>query len=449
MIGQGWLVIGPSLHGSLINNKREISYFQELSLMMISGLIINYGLVLIIHSLKISMIVGGVLAIIGISCYSVMLKRSIHRNRFTPISFVKLFGILLSSSIFIIPIFALPLVDWDARSIWFFHGKMIYMAGALSQNTGWLHPSAFFSHSDYPNLIPTLAAQIAHIFGYWNEYLPKSSLFFLLVPAIILLFTFYRRSFSFLLLIILIPFSFASKLWNGYMDGYITLYFAVSMLLLGRYFIKSKPIDLIGSVLCLFILIYLKNEGELALVAGSLAIVLTLFLKMTKFSFTNFFKSYWRVVLFLVLLLLPFGIWSIYKHQWGITNDLELGTNQSFVQLMTRIKDGSYLIILQNFNTQMKNGLMLLGFLVFGSMALKIKIPKVILPIILAGGIYCVGLFMVYLVTPLDLLWQMRTSVDRTLLTATACIYAASYFLLANLEKNEENNLRQNDILQI
>src|SRR5258706_16435582 len=66
-----------------------------------------------------------------------------------------------------------------------FHAKMIYTAGAFGQSTGWQNPVVAFSHPDYPNLVPTLAAQAAFVVGFWNEYIPKISLFFMLGPSII------------------------------------------------------------------------------------------------------------------------------------------------------------------------------------------------------------------------------------------------------------------------
>lgn len=437
LIGQGWLIFGPLFHGSLISKKRLIPYFHELAILMISGLIINYGIVLLVQSLKTSIIISSVLAFIGIYCYLISLKKTIKRSDFTSNFFIKLFGIILAGSLFIGPIIFQPLIDWDARSIWFLHAKMIYSAGSFNQTIGWLHPSIYFSHVDYPNLMPTLAAQIPFLMGFWNEYLPKLSLLFLLVPAITLLFTFYKRSFSFLVLITLIPFSFATRLWNGYMDGYLILYFSLSMLLLGRYYKASKPFDLISSVFCLIFLLYLKNEGVLAVISGSIALFFTLVIKKNKFSIRTMVKENYPLIIGLVLLLLPFGIWNLYKYQWGITNDLALGSSQTFLQFLNRINDGSYKTIIKSVYRQMHNGIMLVSLLSFTSIALKKKIPSEILPIIIAAGVYCLGIMTIYMVTPWELNWHLLTSVDRTVLSVTACLYVICFYLVSNLEKEE------------
>lgn len=411
--------------------------------MIISGLIINYGVVLIFHSLQNSILVSSILAIIGVSCYLVVVKRTINRKIFSNDSSIKLFGIILTSGFIIGPILALPLIDWDARSIWFFHAKMIYVAGSLNQNSGWLFPSALFSHVDYPNLVPTLAAQITYLYGFWNEYLPKASLIFILLPAVILLFTFYRRSFSFLFLIILIPISFCTTLWNGYMDSYISFYFALSMLLLGRFYSTSQITDLISSIFCLILLLYIKNEGALTLIAGICAIVVAILMKNLKLSKKLVFLKNWKYFLLIILLVVPFGIWNLYKNQWGLSNDLALGTGQTFVHLFNRIEDGSYKVIFEKINIQMTNGLLLLVFLFLASIALRIRIPRLIIPIIIAGGIYYAGIFLIYMVTPMDLLWHLEFSVDRTILTVTVCVYVTCYYLISNLELLEDNKLRR------
>lgn len=437
LIGQGWLIIGPLLHGSLFNRKKEISRSLEMSLLLISGVIINYGLTIIVQSLQTSLIIGGILSLVGLFFFIFTFIKSFKQITVSVNSFYKWLGIILVSSLFLGPILVIPLWEWDALSIWFLHAKMIYMAGSFSQLTGWLHPSVLFSHVDYPNLVPALAAQITHLMGFWNEYLPKLSMFFLLVPAVILLFSSFRRSYSFLFLIILIPFSFASRLWDGYMDGYLSLFFALSMLFLGKYYKDVKPINLFLSIACLSLLLYIKNEGVLAVVAGIIAISFTLLFKHGKFSLKRILRDNWKYFVFFILLCIPFFIWSNYKRQWGINNDLELGTNQSIIRMIERINDGSYKSILDNTNFELKSGIMLLGILFFVSLAVKNKIPKEILPVMIGAVIYCLGIMFVYLVTPYDLAWHLHQSVYRTLLSVNTCIYIASYFLVSSLEKNE------------
>ena len=90
---------------------------------------------------------------------------------------------------------------------WFFHAKMIWTQGALNEYAGWTDPSLQWSHPEYPKLIPALAAQVAFLKKYWNEVIPKASLFIILVPALFWVFSFFKKNLNFLLLVLLLFFS--------------------------------------------------------------------------------------------------------------------------------------------------------------------------------------------------------------------------------------------------
>jgi hypothetical protein len=206
LLGQGWLLTGPVLHGSLITEKRNIPLLQEIPLMLMSGLIINYGIILCFQSIKVSLIIGWIISIFGLCCFGLHTFRYHTKESLSPEPINKWIGIIFTCLLFLSPILCEPLREWDARSIWFFHAKMIYEANSIGLSAGWQHPSIIFSHPDYPKLLPALAAQVTYVMGFWNEYIPKTSLFFMLVPGVIWLFTFARRSFSFAILFFLIPF---------------------------------------------------------------------------------------------------------------------------------------------------------------------------------------------------------------------------------------------------
>jgi len=437
LLGQGWLVVGPLLQGSLNIKKRYIPVLQEIPLMLVSGLILNYGIILVFQSLNTSLFVGGILSILGLCCWGVNALRYTPNEKLTPAAMKKWIGIFFVCLLFLSPILAIPLRDWDARSIWFFHAKMIYTAGSIGQSAGWQHPSIVFSHTDYPNLVPALAAQVAHVVGFWNEYIPKTSIFFMLVPAIVWLFTFARRSFSFAILLLLFPVSFNTWLWNGYMDGFFALYFSVAMLLLGRYIKSLQPIDMISSLSCLIVLLYIKNEGVLALLSGFCSIILYLSMFKNKALFTREgFLQKWKYYLAGLLGLLPFGIWGFYKQEWNLWNDLGIGTLPSFLQISSRLTDGSYQLIFQKLYPQLEGALLLLGLLCFASAIQKKSLARESLPAFFAAGLYCLGMVFVYLLTPNELGWHLQVSIDRTMLPVIGCIFMGSYFILDAMENN-------------
>ena len=86
---------------------------------------------------------------------------------------------------------ARPLWAFDARNLWFFHGRIIFAEGHFPTHK-WANllclPAGNFSVCscpDYPKLIGILAAYVAHLLGYWNEYLPKLAIIVLHVIELV------------------------------------------------------------------------------------------------------------------------------------------------------------------------------------------------------------------------------------------------------------------------
>jgi hypothetical protein len=433
LMGLGWLGFRLVLHK---NETRSWSLLQVIPLLLAGGLILNLGLVLLLQRINIALPAGCLLSVIGIYFFVRDLRSVRSRPVFSYGSIYPWLGAAVVCLLLLGPILANPLKDWDARSIWFFHAKMIYSAGTMGQAAGWQDPSVVFSHPDYPVLIPVLAAQIATVTGFWNEFIPKVSLLFLLLPPVLWLFSFARKSISFLVLILLIPFTFYRWMWNGYMDGYLALYFAASLLLLGRYIKSSDIIDLISGLCCLAILLYLKNEGALAALAGIASILLILLLQRKIRSFKNPSTIDRRYYLAGLLVVLPFLLWAGYKWQWDISNDLELGTLQSISRIGDRVADGSYRLVFQNIFQETKAGLLVLALLWFAASWRNI-FPRESIPALIAAVVYCLGLAAIYLLTPYRVDWQVRTSMERTMLSVNAGIFVACYFFLSALERKK------------
>ena len=357
-------------------------------------------------------------------------------------------GIVVFGGFYIIPILTEPVSAWDARSIWFFHAKMIYAEGALSQAAGWSHPSVVWSHVDYPKLVPVLAAQATYISGFWNEYLPKVALIFMLVPALLWLFSFARRSLSFVLLLMVFPLSLSAWLWNGYMDGYFALYFSISLLLYGRYMISRRTIDIVSSVCCLLFLLNIKNEGMLAVISVITGFCLIMGIKFVRkqcppIQLKKLFILYWRAGFALFIWLSPFMMWTLNKQRWNLSNDLQIGSMQSLARISSRLTDGSWLVIVERSFEELWSALLILGVVCVSSAIQKKSVTKESLPALVAGGIYYLGVTTIYLLTPNDLLWHLNTSIHRTMLVIWGCIFVGSFFMLSALERpktmTEEN----------
>lgn len=439
-LGLGWLAVGPILHGSLITKKRDIPLLQQIPLILMSGIIINYGINLSFQSLRISLFVGFIFSIYGIGCFVRYIFR--YQKQHIPISssINKIIGITFLYLLFLSPILAIPLYGWDARSIWFFHAKMIYSAGSLGLSAGWQHPSIVFSHADYPKLIPVMAAQIAYIVGYWNEFIPKISLFFMLAPAILWLSTFARRSFSFIILLLTIISIFYMSVVSGYMDGILALNFSVSMLLLGRYINSFQRVDLLSTICCLISLLYIKNEGSLAGLIGFILILLLALFQGKKPSIPQF-RVDWKYYLVGIIAFAPFVLWIIYKQRWHLSNDLGIGTIESFTRIISRFEDGSYKLVFHDAAQRIEGALLLFGTIYFASIAWRKTIAKESIPALLAAGIYFLAIIFIYLSTPYDLEWHLNTSLKRTMLSVNGCLFIGSYFVLNKIENHKITSL--------
>jgi hypothetical protein len=322
-LGLGWLIIGPILHGSLIVQDRKDPFFNEFPLIFLSGLILNFALALLLRNLNQGLIINGLLAVIGLLFLIIPpLSARNARPSSKKIIWQWITAVLLLVC-FIPPILAIPTANGDARTMWFFFGKMMFYAGTVGPEAGWTHPSVVISHVDYPIFVPMLAAQVMHIFGFWNEYLPRISVLFIYIPAIFWLMSFSKKTFSFVLLALLIPFRFFPWIWDGHMDGLLAIYFAISLLVLSRFIESDNKLDLLFSIACIGASLSIKNEGALAFIAWACAI-LYLFMKFGwKRRFTK--KDNWNYVIFGLFVTFPYILWQVYLKIWHVQNDLQIG----------------------------------------------------------------------------------------------------------------------------
>ena len=291
-----------------------------------------------------------------------------------------------------------------------------------------------FSQVDYPKMIPSLAAQVMYVMGFWNEYLPKISLYLIFIPAVTWLVSFARRSFSYIFILVILPFSLYPWLWNGYMDGLLAFYFCISLLLFDRYMKTNQLIDLFSSLACGIFLLYIKNEGILAFLSLLVGFAVLYFIQKRPKITLKGLKIPWRYVVITVIALTPFVLWWVYKNRWGLTNDLGLGSGSSIDTLTTRLADGSLQMIVEKVMTYINASLNLLVVMLISNFVFRRPFIKNSLPAIIASGLYVLGMIAIYLVTPHDLVWHLNNSTVRVMELANGGISVASYMILNALE---------------
>lgn len=298
---------------------------------------------------------------------------------------------------------------WDARSIYFFHAKMIYFAQMFPIES-WKLQEYHFSHQDYPKLTASLAALISTGIGYWNEYWPKlatGSLLILLHVGIYVLPLKFIERFVIQLIMFSVPGYF---LWVGEQDGYLAGFSFLSTLYMGwglRY--QNKLWIQIG-LACLFVGMQIKNEG---LAFGAIVFLASVFFRPKIMS-----RAIASIPVFLVAS--PVFLWTFYRRYFGIHNDLSTAFSKQ--RILDRIVswDLFWRDFLRYFffKTEIFKTL-LLALVIFGLMKVLRKLKWDIAPwmAIISFLGYSFTIMCVYLATHWELVEHLKTSVDRVAFT--------------------------------
>jgi hypothetical protein len=417
------------------------SLFAQVALTVSVGILINYCLMLTGQPITRVFAVGVLIALWGVRTFYVDLRNrpanTIDEFK-APVFSLCCIGYILI--VYYLAIFSEPLLRWDARSIWFFQARMIWIEGALRQQSGWNHSSIEFSHPDYPKLVPTIAAQLAYLRGYWNEFIPKGSLFVMLVPLTLWVFSFWQKSVSFIFLVLTFFFSLGvAWLSNGLMDGYLALYAGVALLSFGRYLSERRDTDLYAGVCALGIAANIKNEGllfDLCLITA-LLIIGAAYGEVSPTELARRVRTDSRLVRVLILSIAPTAMWTIYKNAWGLQNDLTEDPSAVWSRLLNRVSDGfSLRYVLGYLTTRATSIWVVIGLLAVTaifSARQRFTLPRGAIVAATASALYVSGLYVVYLSSP-NLTFHLFTSATRTMATASVAIFVSMFFLLSALE---------------
>jgi len=433
ILGLTGLLILPRVQpNDLDASGRKLRY---LAAILAGGVIVNYLLGLLCNSFDRAFIAALFLCVAGTLVYLKVNRGLLHALKFdfswVTCCFLTAAGVLIGAQI----VFE-PLYGWDARSIWFFHAKVINHIGGLYINEAWWSVDFPFSHIDYPKMIAYLGAQFAHIAGFWNEYLPKWSLLLLLFPALLGIFSFCenRVSFIFLGLLFFVP---GSLLWNGYMDGYLAIYAGLGALFALDWLESNNRVDLVAAVIFLTVACNLKNEGMVLIGVISVCLMPLIWRKFFKQSSRI---DLWSVSQAVVCVLMIFGLaflWVCLRQYNGIAGDMQF-SGASLTKLSERFANVDPLLTTMRLMS-LAGGLWQSVIVACVSAILyrfvHNRIPSAVLAIISMALIYTVILVVVYLSTPYDLVWHLLSSAPRTTLPITFLLGAASYRLLQQFER--------------
>jgi hypothetical protein len=400
------------------------------------GVLLDYTIVMVARSLDLAGIIVGILAIAGLAIWGVKLRSwRPFRIDLSWLAFVPLAWFIVVLSL---KITTDPIQNWDARSIWFFAAKIIFYNGAFDQSAGIEQGY----HADYPKLVATLAAQIAHAVGYWNEYLPKAAFVPLLVSVLLGYLSLLRRPISWVFLVAISFPQMHKHMWNGQMDAYLALYAALATLALGRWLVEARKHDLVLGLVSLGMVVSLKNEGVplLACIALAFALVAGLRYRWAGASAQPVESAQiaqWKLALWLALFsFAAFFLWEGYKSPWLLETDFEL-SGGTLATAWGRLQEGEWRRVAKwLFETQgLDMALVPLGLALGVTLAFRTRIPLQFWIPALTLGFYLVGLFIAYLGTPHDLKWHLRTSSHRTVEPLMTLAFAAAFILLEAVER--------------
>jgi hypothetical protein len=341
-------------------------------------------------------------------------------------------GLLL---IFAIPILSSPLADWDARSIWFFHARIISLDAGIHRRAAWAASELAWSQPDYPKLVPTLAAEVVSLAGFWNEYVPKGALLLLLAPPVALLASAFEWSAAWLLLAVSWLLGQDSLLWNGYMDGFLAIYIAGAAWQLSVFLRDGLKPSLATGLGFLGIACSLKNEGILF----SFAVLGTFFAASLLRGGTWVRALTLRplsIPITALVAMAPTALWASLKLSWGLHNGLGIGSMAWLLRLKGRVLDGrstTYVMHALLFSESAAWKAACVFFVATTLLALRRRVSAAPFHAFGAAFASFLALCIIYLATPFDLEWHINTSASRTMRTVVALMMTSIAFILRAL----------------
>jgi hypothetical protein len=382
--------------------------FCEKIALVLSFLILSNYLFL---SLNFSLILIKINFVIFLFTVLVFYFKNFLENPFLKIFFLCIIFISLGTATF----------EWDARSIWLFHAKVLFYGDSVFS----LGDSYKFSHIEYPNLAPAFASALAILVGYWNEVFPKISFSLMFLPPLILIYSFFKDV-RYLIFLSIVFFTVGKFLFNGWADGLVAIYFGISAFLMYLLFVLDSNFyrnRLIFYLLafCFFTsLTLIKNEG------AALLLVLFITVFLIKLYNGELKKDIFKL-LFLCISFLPIIFWKFFCYSKGIGNDY-INTN-ILLNLLSRLDDLNNYITISYFLFLNEK---FLFALIFFFISFWIKIDKKLFSFIfIVTLMYILILFIIYLSTPYDFYWQLNSSAARVIRSLS---FLLAFFALYNIK---------------
>lgn len=304
-----------------------------------------------------------------------------------------------------------PVIDWDARSIWSFHGRWFYAGGEYLRDA-LDNPAFAFSHSDYPPAVPATIGVLWRLNGGIDPWIGQVAVGLLNFSAVSLIGLGFVRlgsnrnaGFRSLIGILAALGSFGVATVYG-TNGYLDLLWAAGIAAAVTYLLVAPEsrTNLVLGLVSLVVSGLVKNEG---MVIGLFVLVLAVFRHRARGRRLLPYSASAAAVL----------IWPLLARTYGASSDLAEGFRQV---LAGDINIGPrFLPIAESVGRQALPLLVAAAVCAIGG---SLVLPGTRDRMSLGTGLWswCAiagcAIFIVaaYVVTPNDLAWHLRTSVERT-----------------------------------
>lgn len=292
-----------------------------------------------------------------------------------------------------------PIIGWDVIASWYIGGKAFYL-------DGYINPEYIkYVNYDYPPLVGLFLSFIFTLLGKVEDNITLLTFTAFYISLLISFYAYIRyylsRSqsllFTFLLASTQVILRQAGRFEGGHADLLLAYYFFIAFMLLPKYI--KKPTLSTGILINIFLAAgsLIKNEGITFLLIIQF-IFLVLVLKAKKYSH-----------LFLILIgFLPLLSWQFYKQINYLPGSYLRGSSIHLERIPTII----YEVGLEFLNLSRWNFLWLAFIL---TLIFYFRSKKYRLFIFIVLGQLFMYLF-IYIITPLDYVGQLRSSLDRLLL---------------------------------
>lgn len=311
-----------------------------------------------------------------------------------------------------------PHGNWDSWLIWNLHAKFLYKSGILWKD--YFHSPLTWTHPDYPLLVPAFIARFWYVIKHSNPVIPMATGFIFMLLTVLLLYAGLNqckdKKHSYIGVIILLstPF-FLLTATTLCADTPISFYFLaaiIALFLYDKHSQENKSLLALAGVMS-GLAAWTKNEG--VLFAASIVAARCLVL-----IFSKDFKVLVNELKYIFFGLLPFIILILYfKLFIALPNDMLSG--QNFASIVQKITDPSRIKTVYEyyktggwvFTMGLINPFILAGGCMFVGINIKKEYKTALKCSLLTIIIMLVAYFIIYLITPHNLVWHLANSLNR------------------------------------